>query len=217
MNTSMGGLQNTDNIDTQVPLPLINESAVHDHFRYRDDSEKIPSCIAFSKKLLPFLPPDEREVFAADPVGFVSKQYLFRGLTIDKYNTLLEDGHFKPQGGQMNSRAVFLSDSPFVAAEYGGFVAMLDRSRLIHHDASGFVTPGTEEYRSRCDAYLSQFTPEERREAVWDVDNEFDMVSCPRDKTSPGEHIYALRKPQPLSTVTVLFVPEGGDFTVVKP
>lgn len=217
MNTSTGGLQITDNIDTQVPLPLINESAIHDYFRNGNNAEKIPSCIAFAKKLLPFLPPGEREAFAADPIRFISKQYLFRGLTVDKYNQLLADGYFKPQGGQMNSIAVFLSDSPFGAAGYGGFVAMFDRSRLIHRDASGFVAPGTADYKSRCDAYLSQFTPEKRREAVWDVDNEFDMVSRPMDSTSPGESIYALRNPQPLSSVAALFVPNGDDFTTVTP
>lgn len=204
---------------SEVFRPVLNTQVLAAYFHAKNDTAKLPQMIAFAEKLFSILPQQEQIEFARDPINFVSQQFLFRGLTADKYANVLNTGHFEPQSGQMNSRAVFCSDSPFAAASYGGVVAMIDRKSVSYKGktSDGFITPGTSQYRQLVENYLSSLPPEHRRDALWDVDNEFDLVTQPSGRMTPQEHVYALRHSQPLSAVTAFFVPEASGYDIVYP
>lgn len=152
---------------------------------------------------LELLAEEERWVFADDPMRFVSQQFFFRGMSIPKMRELLRESRMKPESGDYNGTAVFVTDSPVAAAEF-----MADESALVVLDpmAVEYLEPehGPYDVSSRAfhaleREFLATLPTKERRLAAYTCIDHWDTIG----PFAQGRiwHTISLRKEQPLAAV----------------
>lgn len=190
------------------PKTTINKTEVE--AKFSKDPERAKEFLAFASKLLSHLPQDEQLEFAANPIRFCSKTLAFRGLTSEKYENLKKQEYLTPQSGSLGAgTGVFLSNSPYQAFTYQakGTIVVIDRNNFVYATQHKIVVPGTPRYEELCDSYLASLPENERKEAVWYVDDNWDMET----PSVNGDTIISLRKPQPLSATKVCLTWHNDD------
>lgn len=190
--------------------PRINAQEVDEYFEAYP--ERADEFLDFARNLYTVLPEGEREEFAKHPTTFTSKQFLFRGLTMEKAKDLRSRKELLPQSGDLGAgTGVFLSDSPISAFQYQQkeVIAIFDRNEL---DLMGdtIIEAATAEYKQRIEELLSGLTPSERRAAVYEVDDKMDLAYKPKEGAT-GKNV-SLRKKQPLSAVHSFLSFKNGQY-----
>ncbi len=161
------------------------------------------------------LPPEEVRFLLEDPVEFTSKSCFFRGLTREKVAQCLQTGLMLPQYGQMNSHAVFETDSPYLALIHAtghlSALAVVDPDKV--DPLTPLVQPGTPAYAALAGQGCKVCgKPGCHKAACFEAQNYVDTISM--STIGHAWHNIELRKPQPLSGVRCFSV-EQRDFCVL--
>lgn len=156
------------------------------------------------------LPDEERLAFVEDPLQFRSDTLLFRGLDRKKTLRMLVDGKMTPQAGQYASEAVFFCDNPFGAAQFmppDGSLVVLDRASAAYMDpATSPRDISDPDLQRELDQYIASQPEERRSDAQYTAINQFDTEEL--FSANRNWKIVALRKEQPLASVSAVFVPD---------
>lgn len=164
------------------------------------------------------LPPEEGRLLLANPVEFTSSSCFFRGLTRDKVAQFLQEGSMQPQFGQMNSRAVFETDSPYSALTFVtgtlSALAVIDPGKV--DVLTPLVQPGTPAYAALAGQGCKICgKPDCQKATCFEVQNYVDTISV--STTGHAWHNIELRKPQPLSVVRCFSVEQQDSCVLLDP
>lgn len=161
--------------------------------------EKADSYSRLLAHLTSILPANEAQQLAEDPLMFVSKKYLFRGMSVDALRHAEECGFYEPQPGEMWGIAVYTSNSPYAAFSHNkGAVVVLDKGKLKYASKDGIVDVGSDLYQVGNAQYLEGLPPREAKDAVYTMDNRWD-ISRQAPGGNPNARIVELRNPQPFT------------------
>lgn len=198
---------------TDVAEQTLNEDLIREHF---ENPERAEEYIAFARRILAFLPTEERAAYAKDPTGFVSKTFAFRGLTLDKYEKLKAKKAYMPESGHFGSRGVYLSNRPYAAFTFQekAVIALVPVANLQTIGGGGFHEVGSPSYRVHVDSYVNNLSPTlsrtERSDALYDADSGLDLLEIVKSDI-PVERNLVARQPQPIEVTRVFLVWKDGE------
>ena len=200
-------------IDSSI-RPALDREKIYSRI---NNTERVQEYIAFAETIFSVLPENEKKAFCEDPINFVSQEYVFRGLTKEKYSELLKSQEYEIQGGQLGSgTGVFFSNSPFAAFDYQtkGVIAVIKRTDLKLKDDKIYEV-GSDEYNEKMQNELNKFPESERSLASYSVGDIVDASERTKSKNNNERNIIT-RLNQPISVTEEFLVYENGTITKIS-
>lgn len=193
----------------------VNETVIYEKIKNQDTAEHYAKL---AQVLIKYLPAEEQNAFANDPIGFTSNTQVFRGLTKEKFADLVRHGEYRVQAGAVGGEGVYFSNSPYAAFTHqqNGVIAAVDKKNLHTVSAHGIVEIGSALYSTANAAYLASLPEGEKPIAVYTMDNRWDL-SEPSSADKPAERNVVMRKNQPVEITKVFLEWDGRNIIETKP